>query len=148
MSIESLVGLGLPLTLRPDGVTLHIQGPYGTHALTLKGGVTDLGDAFAAPSFAALKFSTSGPHILLADVLRGAQEMMQALNAVKALGKATQDEAKRKQIYTQISKHLEDNAVWIWLFTSFNYTATNSSVQGFTPMANGSLQSLKTTTVN
>ena len=70
------------------------------------------------------------------------------LDKLFAEGKATQDEAKRKQIYTQISKHLEDNAVWIWLFTSFNYTATNSSVQGFTPMANGSLQSLKTTTVN
>ncbi|MFC3862159.1 vWA domain-containing protein [Deinococcus antarcticus] len=69
--LGSLVGLGLPLTLRPDGVTLHIQGPYGTHALTLKGGVTDLGDAFGAPAFAGLKFSTSGPHILLADVPDG-----------------------------------------------------------------------------
>ncbi|WP_147364067.1 vWA domain-containing protein [Deinococcus cavernae] len=69
--LGSLVGLGLPLTLKPDGVTLHIQGPYGTHALTLQLGVTDLGDAFNAPAFAGLKFSTSGPNILLADVPDG-----------------------------------------------------------------------------
>ena len=57
--MKTLVGLGLPLTLKPDGVTLHIQGPYGTHALTLKGGVrevlaTALLASAAAPGIGAL----------------------------------------------------------------------------------------------
>ena len=46
-------------------------------------------------------------------------------------------------IYTQISDELEDNAVWIWLFTSYTYTATTPNVSGFVPMANGSLQYLR-----
>ena len=53
----------------------------------------------------------------------------------------------RKPIYTQISDELEDNAVWIWMFTSYTYTATTPDVAGFVPMANGSLQYLRTTTV-
>ncbi|MGD7733961.1 ABC transporter substrate-binding protein [Propionibacteriaceae bacterium G57] len=70
------------------------------------------------------------------------------LDKLFAEGRATQDEAKRKEIYAQVSRHLEDNAAWVWLFTSYTYTATTSNVQGFTPMANNSLQFLKTTTVN
>ena len=54
----------------------------------------------------------------------------------------------RKPIYTQISDELEDNAAWIWMFTSYTYTATTPGVQGFVPMANGSLQYLRTTTVS
>ncbi|WP_372594222.1 ABC transporter substrate-binding protein [Actinotalea sp.] len=69
------------------------------------------------------------------------------LDALFAEGKATSDPETRKEIYAQVSAELEDNAAWIWLFTSYTYTATASSVQGFTPMANGSLQSLRTTTV-
>ena len=34
------------------------------------------------------------------------------------------------------------------MFTAYKYTATGSNVKGFVPMANGSLQSLRTTTVN
>lgn len=66
--LGSLVGLGLPLTLKPDGVTLHMVGPYGTHALTLRPGITDLGEEFSAPALNGLKVSPSGPNILLADV--------------------------------------------------------------------------------
>ena len=69
------------------------------------------------------------------------------LDALFAEGKATSDPAARKGIYSKVSDELENNAAWIWLFTSYTYTATASSVQGFTPMANGSLQSLRSTTV-
>ncbi len=69
------------------------------------------------------------------------------LDALFAQGKSTTDVDARKAIYTKVSEALENNAAWIWLFTSYTYTATASSVQGFTPMANGSLQSLRTTTV-
>ena len=57
------------------------------------------------------------------------------------------DPEKRKDIYAQVSENLEDNAAWIWLFTSYTYTATASTVDGFTPMANGSLQYLRTTSI-
>lgn len=70
------------------------------------------------------------------------------LDALFAEGKQSSDPDERKDIYAQISEHLEDNAAWVWLFTSYSYTAASSEVQGFTPMANGSLQYLHTTTVN
>lgn len=69
------------------------------------------------------------------------------LDALFAKGKATADPDERKAIYDDVSELLEDNAVWVWMFTSYTYTATDSSVQGFVPMANGSLQYLRTTTV-
>jgi peptide/nickel transport system substrate-binding protein len=69
------------------------------------------------------------------------------LDALFAQGKATIDPAARKDIYDQISKYLEDNAVWIWLFTGDTYTATTPNVSGFIPMANNSLQYLRQTTL-
>jgi peptide/nickel transport system substrate-binding protein len=70
------------------------------------------------------------------------------LDALFAEGKQSSDPDERKAIYEQVSDHLEDNAAWIWLFTSYTYTATAADVQGFTPMVNGSLQYLRTTSVN
>lgn len=69
------------------------------------------------------------------------------LDALFAEGRQTADPEERKAIYEQVSDHLEDNAAWIWLFTSYSYTATTSNVDGYTPMANGSLQSLRTTSI-
>ncbi|MFB2554609.1 ABC transporter substrate-binding protein [Herbiconiux liangxiaofengii] len=69
------------------------------------------------------------------------------LDQLFAEGKATSDPDARKAVYEKISADLEDNAAWIWMFTSYSYTATSSTVQGFVPMANGSLQYLRTTTV-
>ena len=69
------------------------------------------------------------------------------LDALFAQGKATADPEARKAIYQQVSRHLEDNAAWVWLFTSFTYTATARDVTGFRPMANGSLKYLRETTV-
>ncbi|GAA3835725.1 ABC transporter substrate-binding protein [Sphaerisporangium flaviroseum] len=70
------------------------------------------------------------------------------LDKLFAAGKATTDQNERKAIYDKVSAELENNAPWIWLFTSYTYTATTSQVQGFIPMANGSLQYLRTTAVN
>lgn len=69
------------------------------------------------------------------------------LDALFAEGRETADPEKRKDIYAQVSENLEDNAAWIWLFTSYTYTATASTVDGFTPMVNGSLQYLRTTSI-
>lgn len=70
------------------------------------------------------------------------------LDALFAAGKATSDHEERVEIYDQITAELENNAAWIWLFTSYTYTATTSDVEGFVPMVNGSFQFLRTTTVN
>jgi peptide/nickel transport system substrate-binding protein len=69
------------------------------------------------------------------------------LDALFAEGRQTADADERKEIYAQVSENLEDNAAWIWLFTSYTYTATASNVDGFVPMANGSLQYLRTTSI-
>ncbi|MHA6617847.1 ABC transporter substrate-binding protein [Pseudonocardia sp. DLS-67] len=69
-----------------------------------------------------------------------------ALDELFAQGKATADPEARKAIYRQVSAQLEDNAAWVWLFTSFTYTVTGGDVSGFTPMANGSLKYLRETT--
>ena len=69
------------------------------------------------------------------------------LDSLFEAGKAISEVGARKVIYAKISSVLEKNAVWIWMFTSYSYTATSSSVKGFVPMANGSLQYLRTTSV-
>ncbi|QFY10859.1 ABC transporter substrate-binding protein [Nonomuraea phyllanthi] len=70
------------------------------------------------------------------------------LDKLFAEGKATTDQAARKGIYDQVSTLLEQNAPWIWLFSGYTYTATTAGVQGFVPMASGSLQFLRTTSVS
>jgi peptide/nickel transport system substrate-binding protein len=70
------------------------------------------------------------------------------LDQLFAQGKATTDPGQRKPIYTQISNLLEQNAVWVWLFSSYDYTAMTKGVHGFTPMANGSLQFLRQTSLS
>ncbi len=70
------------------------------------------------------------------------------LDQLFAQGKATADPAQRKPIYTKISNHLENNAVWIWLFSSYEYTASTAGVKGYTPMANGSFQFLRETSLS
>lgn len=69
------------------------------------------------------------------------------LDELFAAGRQSSDPAERKKIYAEISENLEDNAAWIWLFTSYTYTATASNVDGYVPMANGSLQYLRTTSI-
>jgi peptide/nickel transport system substrate-binding protein len=69
------------------------------------------------------------------------------LDALFGQGKATADPAERKAVYERVTAELENNAAWVWLFTSFTYTATTPEVSGFTPMANGSLKYLRETTV-
>jgi peptide/nickel transport system substrate-binding protein len=69
------------------------------------------------------------------------------LDKLFADGKQSSDAAERKQIYTEVSDILEDQAVWVWLFTSYQYTAMAPSVTGYTPMANTSVQYLRETSL-
>ncbi|THF85824.1 VWA domain-containing protein [Deinococcus sp. KSM4-11] len=66
--LGSLSGLGLPLTLRAQGHTLHAAGPYGEHAVTLHPGITDLGDALEAPAVRGLRLAVTGSSVLLAEL--------------------------------------------------------------------------------
>lgn len=67
------------------------------------------------------------------------------MDALFAAGKSEGDPAARKQIYADVSAELENNAVWVWLFSGYTYTATSDSITGFTPMTTGSWQYLRTT---
>ncbi|WP_034407836.1 vWA domain-containing protein [Deinococcus murrayi] len=69
--LGSVAGLGLPLALHADGVTLRLSGPYGEHALTLAPGLTDLGGRLGAPALAGLRVTVSGPRVLLAGLPAG-----------------------------------------------------------------------------
>jgi peptide/nickel transport system substrate-binding protein len=60
-------------------------------------------------------------------------------------GKVESDPAKRKAIYAAVSEELESNAVWVWMFSGYTYTAISDSVTGFVPMTTGSWQYLRTT---
>lgn len=53
------------------------------------------------------------------------------LDSLFAEGIATTDTAKRKAVYTKLSKELVDNAAWVWLFTPKEYIVLNSGVNGF-----------------
>jgi peptide/nickel transport system substrate-binding protein len=70
------------------------------------------------------------------------------LDSLFAQGRATTEVASRKTVYTKLSETLEDNAVWIWLFSSYDYRITTKSVHGFRPMPNGSLQYLRQTSLS
>ena len=65
------------------------------------------------------------------------------LDANFAKGKAASSVTTRKQVYADISKELEDNAVWIWLFSPYEYRAMTKNVTGFIPLQTGSLIELR-----
>jgi len=69
------------------------------------------------------------------------------LDALFAQGRQSSDTATRKDTYKKISDNLEANAAWIWLFTGYQYTVTSSKVTGYTPMANASIQFLRSTSL-
>ena len=64
--------------------------------------------------------------------------------ALFAKGVSNANYAARKSVYKQISAELENNAVWIWMFTSYDYRVHTKKLVGFKPMANGSLFTLAT----
>lgn len=66
------------------------------------------------------------------------------LDGLFAQGVATDNLAKRKAVYAQISAELENNAAWIWMFTSYDYRIYSKKLTGFKAMSNGSLITLRT----
>jgi peptide/nickel transport system substrate-binding protein len=72
------------------------------------------------------------------------------LQKLLAQGDTASSLTTRKAIWTQFSNALTSNAVWIWLFTAYDYAAVTSSVHGFTlaPTNSTSLASLRSTTLS
>jgi peptide/nickel transport system substrate-binding protein len=56
--------------------------------------------------------------------------------------------SQRTTIYQSLSRQLEDNAVWIWLFDADQYTVLTSRVHGFQAVPTGSLEGLSQTTLS
>jgi len=65
------------------------------------------------------------------------------LDALFVKGKASGSSSVRKQVYADVTKELENNAVWIWLFSPYEYRAMAKNVTGFIPLASGSLIELR-----
>jgi peptide/nickel transport system substrate-binding protein len=58
-------------------------------------------------------------------------------------GKSTAKSSVRTEAYTAISKELEDNAVWVWIATPFEYRVADKNLKGFTALTTGSLLPLR-----
>jgi peptide/nickel transport system substrate-binding protein len=69
------------------------------------------------------------------------------LDSLMQQGRTETDPAKRKAIFTEFEKHLAEMSPWIWLSTSFSYTAQQKTVQGFEPTPTGTLFSLSKVTI-
>ena len=63
-------------------------------------------------------------------------------------GRVESDVAKRKEIFSAFEKDLAEKSPWIWLYTSYNYTAAQKNVTGFEARPTGSLFGLTKVTIN
>jgi peptide/nickel transport system substrate-binding protein len=70
------------------------------------------------------------------------------LQKLLAQGDTATSLSSRKMLWTEFSNQLTANAVWIWLFTAYDYAAVAPSVHGFTfaPTNSTSLDSLRSAT--
>lgn len=127
---EANITLNLEVLESGAYVDRWVAGDFDT-AVALNGGRPDPDGAYSR------YFTSTG------NLNKVAAYSTPELDALFEEGRATADQSEREAIYTQISDNLENNAPWIWLFTGFNYTAMNG-VTGFVPLANGSLQNLRT----
>ncbi len=63
-------------------------------------------------------------------------------------GKSSGKTAVRSAAYTAISKELEDNAIWVWLATPYEYRVVSKNLKGFVALATGSLLPLRSASLN
>ena len=63
-------------------------------------------------------------------------------------GKSSGKTAIRSEAYKAISQELEDNAVWIWLATPYEYRVTAKNLKRFVALATGSLLPLRSASLN
>ena len=58
-------------------------------------------------------------------------------------GKSSAKSSVRTEAYTAITKELEDNAVWVWIATPFEYRVADKNLKNFTALTTGSLLPLR-----
>ena len=61
------------------------------------------------------------------------------LDSLMQKGRVETNPANRKEIFAAFEKHLAEMSPWIWLYTSYVYTAEQKTVDGFEPTPTGSL---------
>lgn len=61
------------------------------------------------------------------------------LDEFMAMGRAESDPQRRFEIFADFQRYLTELAPWVWLYTSFNYTAHQPYVTDFIPMPNSSM---------
>ncbi|TCR85744.1 ABC transporter substrate-binding protein [Rhizobium sp. BK376] len=61
------------------------------------------------------------------------------LDSLLQKGRAETDPAKRKAIFADFEKHIAEVSPWVWLYTSYGYTAAQKNIEGFVPSPTGSL---------
>jgi peptide/nickel transport system substrate-binding protein len=61
------------------------------------------------------------------------------LDSLMKQGQAETDPAKRVAIFQEFERHLAEQSPWIWLSTSFNYTAQLKTVSGYEASPTGTL---------
>ncbi len=66
-----------------------------------------------------------------------------ALDANFLKGKSSSKNTVRKEAYTAISKELEDNAIWVWIATPFEYRVTSKNLKNYVALTTGSLLPLR-----
>lgn len=73
-----------------------------------------------------------------------------ALQKLLLEGDTAASAVNQAKVWKALSNNLTANAVWIWLFTAFDYAALSSSVHGFTlaPTNSTTLDALRSTTVS
>jgi peptide/nickel transport system substrate-binding protein len=69
------------------------------------------------------------------------------LDSLLRQGQAETDPAKRVEIFHKFEQHLAEMSPWIWLSTTYSYTAQLKTVHGFEPSPTGTLVSLAHVTV-
>jgi peptide/nickel transport system substrate-binding protein len=62
-------------------------------------------------------------------------------------GRVETDPEKRKAIFAEFEKELAEKSPWVWLYTSYGYTAQQKNIEGFVPSPTGSLFSLSKVTI-
>jgi peptide/nickel transport system substrate-binding protein len=71
-----------------------------------------------------------------------------ALQKLLVSGDEAASPAVQQKLYASLSNNLTSNAVWLWLFDSFDYAALAPGVHGFSIAPNRSLASLRSTTAS
>lgn len=69
------------------------------------------------------------------------------LDSLMLKGRAETDLEARKAIFGDFERHIAEMSPWVWLYTSYGYTAQRKAVQGFVPSPTGSLFGLSAVTL-